>query len=194
MTKTATPVEEARAAIRALSDADVARLMVVANYWWKKRRAMAVTPLPTPRDLMHQAIIDTLEGKRSWNPAVTMVKHLDGAMKSISGHEIERLRTRTSAHAGVRQHAAARPDTVDLPLPVHLVVPIDEVLDASKHWDEAVRMVGDGLHAQILTLKLHDWRAAEIREHLELDKTTYDSALKYIKRKLVAHAARQEDS
>ena len=42
--------------------------------------------------------------------ADTMVKHLDGAMKSISGHEIERLRTRTAAHSAAQQHAAACPN------------------------------------------------------------------------------------
>ncbi len=58
----ATP-QEAREAIKSLGDADYAKLMIIARSFAHKRlKGMVVEPA----DLLHQAIMKTLNGEKRW--------------------------------------------------------------------------------------------------------------------------------
>src|SRR6266404_292217 len=81
-------VEESRTAIVALSTDDYIKLMMIAGYFCKQRR-LRPTQIE-PAELLGEAIVRTLNGDRKWRKeTVTILRHLDRTMESISGHAVE---------------------------------------------------------------------------------------------------------
>ena len=79
-------IAEVEAGLRALTDTDYTKLMLIAASYCRQR--LLTSSVVEPSDLLNQAVLKTLkceEGKR-WSKAVTMMKHLDRAMENISGH------------------------------------------------------------------------------------------------------------
>ncbi|PYN91738.1 MAG: hypothetical protein DMD89_29920 [Candidatus Rokuibacteriota bacterium] len=82
--RAATP-DEVRAALDALGEADLVRLEKFARY--RIRGLGRKAEGRDHDDLLGEAIRDTLDPeKRRWNKDVSFVRHLVGAMRSISSH------------------------------------------------------------------------------------------------------------
>ena len=80
--------EEAHDAIQDLQKSDFAKLMLIACSFARKRRLNAADA--EPEDLLQEAIVKTLDGRRRWSRQVSIVRHLDRVMESDSGHLAER--------------------------------------------------------------------------------------------------------
>src|SRR5690242_2696039 len=79
--------EESRTAISSLSDDDYIKLMVIAAFFCCER-CLRRDQLE-PEELLGEAISRTLEGERKWRKTrVSIVRHLDRCMESISGHVV----------------------------------------------------------------------------------------------------------
>jgi DNA-directed RNA polymerase specialized sigma24 family protein len=76
--------EEVVEALRALTEADHAKLMMIAASFCLSRRFSS--SVLEPGDLLSQAVMKTLQMAKKWSNRVSIVRHLDRAMENISGH------------------------------------------------------------------------------------------------------------
>ena len=74
-------VLEFRKALATMSDADFGRLEKIARIYAAKTRGRM-----SPTDLLNEAVLRTLDGRRNWKRTVALHTHLEGAMKSIASH------------------------------------------------------------------------------------------------------------
>ena len=169
-------LQEARTAIESLRNEDYAKLMLIARYFAKNRLKGT---LVEPGDLLHGAIVKTLDGQRRWNKQVTIVKHLDRVMESDSGHEAEKQAAR-----GLSQLPEENLEPVDQqPSPeVRLLVheELENLLDLFAADENALK---------ILHLKADDFSASEIQRALGIEKREYDTVTRRIRRRLAKHLA-----
>lgn len=162
---------ETRKAIESLSDADFAKLMVIARGFTGARIRGTVTE---PEDLVQDAIAKTLDGRRRWNKSVSIMKHLDRVMESDAGHIAEK-------HAA---HSAQ-------PIPEGTAEPIAKIRDpaasmeALDELEHILRLfTGDETALEVLRLKGDGLSASEIQRELGMDKTQYETVTKRIRRRL----------
>ena len=81
---------EVREAIGSLTDADLARLGSFA--WWRVQAIGKAARGNKREDLLQEAIVRTLDGRRTWNrSAVDFIGHLIGVMRSIASEWAESL-------------------------------------------------------------------------------------------------------
>jgi hypothetical protein len=78
----AVSVLDFKRALEAASDADLARLEKIARILAAKTRGAM-----TPKELLHEAVLRSLEGHRTWKRSVSLVQHLAASMRSIAFHE-----------------------------------------------------------------------------------------------------------
>ena len=74
---------ETRASIEGLSSHDYTRLILIAEFFARRRTQGSIVEA---EDLLHDAVLKTLDGRRRWKRSVSMLKHLDRVMESDSGH------------------------------------------------------------------------------------------------------------
>ena len=155
----ATP-QEVRSAIQNLQDADYSKLMIIAKHFAKYRLKGTVSE---PGDLLHRAIVKTIDGCRRWNRQVSIVKHLDRVMESDSGHEAERT---------ARDFSQRPKDNVESldrqPSPEARLLVRDELKDLLDLF------AGDEIALQLLHLRSDDLSPSEIRLALGMTKVEYD--------------------
>ena len=103
--------DETRAAIAALAPADMARLLAAA-----KTRAggfkLDRVDLGV-RDLVGEAIADTLSGRRRWRRDVPLIEHLIMTMKSIASRRRERRRAAVKAGFRVERRGTMMPGLLE---------------------------------------------------------------------------------
>ena len=75
---------EVEQAIRALTDADFVKLMIIARYFCRIR--CLSSSVMEPEELLSEAVMKTLQMDKKWKKTLKLVKHLDRAMENISGH------------------------------------------------------------------------------------------------------------
>lgn len=170
----ATP-RQARTAIENLSDTDHAKLMLIAKGFLRTRLQ---GNLVSPGDLLHDAILKTLEGQRHWNRQVTIVRHLDRVMESDSGHEAEKRRT----HGQVPSEREAESVTYQ-PRPDHRLIVLDELEDALALFADDQRALG------LLKLKAQGYSPSEIQRELGMEERQYDTTTKRIRRRILGYLA-----
>jgi hypothetical protein len=150
--------KEIRVLLQSLTAAEKTALMKVAAVYARKTRY-------GDRDLIQEAYLRLLDGKRGWPRTVATVPFLCGVMRSIawdwraeSHHEDIDVDSIGSEH-----HAAAAK------------------LDAQK----LIEMFGDDPIAQkILAAMMEGARGEELRQVSELDETEYESKRRKIRRRL----------
>ena len=171
----ATP-QEARDAIDSLHKADHAKLLVIARGFARTRLRNSVI---SPEDLLHDAIVKTLDGRRRWNRRVSVLKHLDRVMESDAGHVVEQQ----LAH-GIGQLPDNRPEPpAQEPSPEARLQARDEFADLVALFSE------DETVLKLLRLKGDGYSASEIQRELGMGRTQYDTATKRIRRRLAKHLA-----
>lgn len=167
----ATP-QEARRAIESLGSADYAKLNLIARSFARSRLQGTVVE---PADLLHDAIMKTLDGRRRWNKSVTIIKHLDRIMESDSGHIVE-------------HRVAYGPE----PLPEGELGPADQLPDpitrlsaVEEQLETLFDLFADDKTAlDLLFLKSQGLSASDIKRKLGIGKTQYETATKRIRRHL----------
>ena len=174
-TRFATP-HEARDAINKLQKADHAKLLAIARGFARIRLRNSVV---APEDLLHDAVVKTLDGRRRWNREVSILKHLDRVMESDAGHLVEQRVARGTGHLPENHSEPAAHD----PDPEGRLQGHDEL-------DDLVALFCDDQTAlDILRLKRDGYSASEIQSELGMGKTQYETATKRIRRRLAKHLA-----
>lgn len=172
--KTIATMDEVRGALENLTPADHVTLRMIG-------RSFARSRMGSPKDgddLLHGAIVKTLEGHRQWNTTIPLVAHLAGTMQSDSGHESARLRRLVSLDTLVGPN---EPLANDVSVRIESAAEVDWLL---------APFAGDALALDILRLTALGHVASEIRTQLGIDKTAYDTAKKRIRRRAAATLTR----
>ena len=170
--------EEAHHAIHDLQKSDSAKLMLIARSFARKRRLNAADA--EPDDLLHEAFTKTLDGRRRWSREVTIVRHLDRVMESDSGHLAERRELDAKRVREYMYETALIPEPVSLEPSPEARVRNRDALD-----NVLTSFAGDEQALQLIRLKGDDLSASEIRCHLGMSKTEYDTVMKRIRRRVV---------
>ena len=163
--------EEARIAIGNLTKAEHAKLALIAIFFARKR--LRSTTIEAA-DLLQDAFIKTLDGTRRWNKSFSIIKHLDRTMESDSGHIVEQ---------------AAKQVIIPLSENISEVIcrESDNAMQSEKLEQALNLFIDDNLAHQILVLKSDGNTAAEIRHKLNIDKRSYETITKRIRRRLVKY-------
>lgn len=178
-------MEEVRAALDALSDANLVRLEKYARY--RIRGLGRKAGGRDYEDLLGEAARDTLDPeKRKWNKRVGFAQHLIGAMRSISSHwaeqfdagepllESEVLRTTEEGEVVTPLGTLGS----DEPDSERIVVAKEEV----ERIEKAV--ADDRILADILRAMRADTSPNMIREMLGLSVSEYETAMKRLRRRV----------
>lgn len=180
--RAATPAE-IRAALEALSEADHVRLEKYARYRIRGLGRMAGGR--DHEDLLGEAVADTLDPtKRRWNKDVRFVRHLIGAMRSISSHWREQF---DPDEPRLESELVRVGEEGDLLSPLDLVgseePAADRILEAKRQLEDIEKAVADDkIVCDILGGMRAEMSASEIREALGLTVVEYETAIKRFRR------------
>lgn len=169
-------VHEIREQLRLLSAEDFARLLLGA-------RAYAKGSSFTAHDILDQAVLASLSGDRRRRRDLELLSFLFGAMKSIAFNERKKAKS----------NALDKASEMDVDI-VDMAVHYDDALalmisaeDARARIELLADYVKDNENAGfVLEGWLDDMSPAEVREATGMTATQYDSARKYLNRRLNA--------
>ena len=171
------PLEEVEKAIRALTDTEHAKLMLIAKGFCKSRRLAA--GVMEPEELVSEAFVKTLQMEKKWNKRVSMIKHLDRAMENISGHVVKkRLRIISFADEPPSDLIPANSERLENAADNHLIEKeeVEALLTAVFGTDTEA--------AKIFVLRAEGFEAADIQANLYLIGPQYETIAKRIRRKI----------
>jgi DNA-directed RNA polymerase specialized sigma24 family protein len=170
-------IAEAEKAIAKLSSPDLQKLMLIAHHFCRRRGLTSSTL--EPEELLSEAIVCTLNGQKQWRKGIPILKHLDRAMENISGHTLARAHRETPPvdREGnillIEEVAVAETSVVE-------EVQVNETYLSVKSAFE-----DDPQAWEVVTLKIKETPAAEIRKMLNLSHCEYETLAKRIRRTMV---------
>ena len=130
-------------------------------------------------DLLQEALVATLEGKRVWKEGVSLYQHLIGALRSISS----RLRERKFEEY-LESEIATPGDERPLDFEVTTMNP-QRILEARERLAEVMRLFEDDPHAvRVLKRLAAGFTASEIQSELRVSQREYGAIAKRIRRRL----------
>jgi hypothetical protein len=175
-------------AIQALTDTDHQKLMVIAKSW--QRRRYGSFHGIRPEDILSEAIAKTLEGDRKWRkPKVSLVKHLDRVMESISGHIIEARKVQSKATKILHSDIERANYEQDLTSSVERQVIARQELEIIQGL-----FASDEVALNVLRGRAEGKTASEIRADLRLAERDYETVTKRILRVFVRYAKNLEEN
>lgn len=168
---------EVEAGLAALTEADQAKLVMIATSFCKQR---CLAPgVIEPKELVSEAVLKTLqceEGKR-WNKKVSLVKHLDRAMENISGH-LAGQRTKIVPFTDGLQPDESEFCTAN---------PEDALIEAESLSSMLRDVFGDDLQArEIFAMRMDGHPPLEIQGKLNLTPKQYETINRRILRIIAA--------
>lgn len=177
----ATP-SDIESAIRSLSKADLNRLSVYARWLIAHSFTSSRREFQAPDELINEAVLRTLLGKRKWVTTQPLTEHLMGVMKSCVFHAANSARARTellnkkdTAEEGTQEYLSEGPE--------------DAVLAAEADTACAAMLTEISGHFSSdndATVVLEGWRAgfsgSDIMELNNLTRNNFESAAKRIRR------------
>lgn len=179
--------DEVLAALDALGEADLVRIEKYARY---RIRGLGRTAGGRDHDdLFGEAVRDTLDPtKRRWNKDVSFVRHLIGAVRSISSHWREQFDRDEPLLESELVHTTEEGELLS---PLDLVgsgAPgAERVLEAKEEVERIEKAVADDeVVSDILDGMRAEMSPSEIREALALSPTEYDTAMKRFRRRVRA--------
>ncbi len=165
--------EEVVAAIRALSDLDHQKLVLIARFWHQQRRGLSQLGVE-PDELLSEAFERTLDGRRRWRKArVTLIRHLDATMRSVSGQMLAAAKSEREGRAAVHDRQPGVPTLEAQVLARDEITAIDKFFSDDPSALSVLRSRADGKNAE------------EIRSELGLTKTEYATICRRIVRKFI---------
>ena len=165
--------QEARTAIEHLQNTDYTKLMLIARSFAIRLRGTVANP----EDLVHEAIVKTLDGRQRWKRSVSILKHLDRVMESDSGHMAEKQ----AAHGTSQLLAGQAESAAQFPDPETRLTALDELDELLALFTE------DKAVLELLHLKGGGLSASKIQRELGMGTTQYDTVTKRIRRRLAKH-------
>jgi hypothetical protein len=183
--------EEATEAILALTPTDHKKLIIIARLHWKQRNLRDVM---RPEELLNEAIVRTIapaQRTRRWRKAVvSLLKHLDRTMESISGHAMGDAVVETEA---LDKLLADEVDSETLaPRRFHRAIAEDKLI-AREQLAELDRSFVDAPRAlALLRLRAEGFTESEIMTRLGMNRQAYDAARKKAEREVAKYALRSE--
>ena len=160
-------VEEARGAIQGLQPADHVKLMIIAKFFAGLRIVGSVIE---PEDLLHDAIVKTIDGTRRWNKKVSIIRHLDRVMESDSGHAAKKAQRTESLEAGDVEPKAQTPSIYSQLIAKEQLEAVLPLLEGDKKALDILRLKGDG------------FTASEVRSKLGMSEKEYNTVSRRIRR------------
>ena len=163
-------------AVRHLTRADHVKLMIIARYFFRKRLQSSTIEA---EDLLQEALIKTIDGRRQWNKNVCIIKHLDRVMESDSGHLLEHdiafkkepipeeKSDEPNLFSDHRNNTEARLD----------------ILSILRQFKD------DKIARELLDLQAQGFEASDIQEKMEINKSKYETTTKRIRRRLLKFIA-----
>ena len=178
---------EVRAAIEALTEADLLRLEGYAA--WRIQGLGRKASGRTHEDLLNDAIHATLEGVRNWNKeSVNFVVFLVGTMRSISSNWGNRFK----AAEPVLESELLAGDAADGPGVLDYVADdaptAEELMIARQHRDAIDSLFASDPLVHLILCELQEGaRLKEIREKYELSAAEFEAALKRLRRRIAQY-------
>jgi hypothetical protein len=177
--------EESRAAVESLSDEDYLKLMVIARSFCRRRRLGA--DQCEPGELLNEAVSRTLAHDRRWPKGViSIVRHLDRAMESISGHAVAHAKVKTNAIAQLAAEDVGRHP--DEPHRFTRATAEERLIYAEHLGEIETAFAGAPTALAVLMLRAKGYSEPEIKVRLGITSKQYESARKKIEREFVKHA------
>lgn len=152
--------------------------------------ALAARQIRDHDDLLAEALRKTLDGDRRWNKDVTFSAHLLGAIWSLSSHWAETFANEQRAgRAQISDRRDARTELAGV---------VDEVAERNAAAQETLEQVralfaDDALASNIVAGWEDGLDPVEIRELLGVDKTTFDSKVRAIRRELIRAGLKRDN-
>jgi len=181
--------KEAEAAIQALTDDGMMKLMIVARYHWKRRK---LRDSLSPEELLGESITRTLVGNRRWRRArISLLQHLDRSMESISGHAVGDVVAENEAIEQIRADEV-NPKTSEAR---RFQRPIaEERLLARAELAEVEALFVDAPDAfAVLRLRAEGYTESEIMRLRGMNKRGYESARKKAEREITKYIFRSKE-
>lgn len=172
-------LEEVERAICGLTDADHAKLMLIAHSFCK-RRSLGYSEMQ-PEELLSEAILSTCQLHKKWNKAITIVRHLDRAMENISGHLVR-------ARQEERVKIISFPDGLRPPEEGSQAYQSHEEAAAAAK-EQALSMIqavfgDDDLARKVFLMRVEETEISEILLKLNLAEAQYETITRRIRRRI----------
>ena len=173
-------LSETRNKINQLSKIDYVKLMQIASYFTSTRLLKTII---SPEDLFHEAVLRTLNGKRRWRKTVSIIRHLERVMESISSHEVKKLTMQNTI------------SSIDMNCNTFSIVDNNEYSDTVNEEIDKILMLfkDDKIAVNIISFKADGFSASEIRSKLGIEKLEYESCLKRIRRRIIKYTRKKEE-
>lgn len=172
------PANEIKDLLRALTDAEWMKLRLIARCHCNWRGLGRWTE---PDDLLQEALLRTLDGSRNCPSDITVIKFLDGVMRSLADGEWEKHSRRPVlvAIVGHGGEPGIAPDPAD-------VRPDSEKsLLYTQARQRLIDLFKNDAEAQIIVEGMMDGMdGQELRDLTELDPIAYDSKRRLIRRRI----------
>jgi DNA-directed RNA polymerase specialized sigma24 family protein len=180
--KTAT-AEEVSSAISALTTTQLLRLREHARF---RTLLCGTNASLTPEDLLQEAVMRTLNGKRHWNKAISLETHLVGTMRSICSHSLQRLNSdKPVPKVKSTPVMLEGSDALDY-LPSHAPDAVRQ-LAAKETLERVYEMFRDDPQVVLVLAALRDGWSSTDRDHHGLSELEFQAALKRMRRALRAN-------
>jgi cellulose synthase operon protein C len=170
-------------AITSLSASDLLRLQSYARVrmmlllWLNKAKGRDA------QDLLQEAILATLDGRRTWRAGVSLQQHLAGAMRSISngwGQEVTELRPQQEPSPDF-----AGPNASEAPPFLAITLDPERVLRAKQRLEEIHSIFPeDPIALQVVDLRGQGYTSREIQIELGMSPRQFNAASRRVRRTL----------
>lgn len=164
---------EVEKALKNLTDVEHKKLMIIAKWYWKSRNLRV--RCGGAEDLLQEAVLSTLRSDKPkrWRRGVSIIKHLDQAMRNISGHWVRKGCNETE---GIKK--LYKKETEENPIAAQL---------AAKETLEVIRNIfkDDERAFQVLECRSKGMVESETCQELGISHTEYETICRRIRRKLL---------
>ncbi len=164
---------EVKKALNNLTDVEYKKLMIIANSYWNSRNLQA--RYGGAEDLLQEALLSTLRSDKPkrWRRGVSIIKHLDQAMRNISGHWVRKGCNETEGIKKLYKQEREENSIVEQ-------LAAKEALEITKDL-----LSGDEIAFQVLECRLKGMVESEVCQELGISHTEYETTCKRIRRKLL---------
>jgi DNA-directed RNA polymerase specialized sigma24 family protein len=178
---------EVREAIGSLTDAELTRLGRYA--WWRVQAIGKGARGNKHEDLLQEAIVRTLDGRRTWNrSAVDFIGHLIGVIRSIASEWAESLEAERHEEPLLETELVRNPDGTDVN-PFQSVVSPAPGFEKTFEAQDSVSFIREFFRDDPEVLEIMEGLAAELKgpeicEILGISRTAYETVMRRLRRSL----------
>jgi hypothetical protein len=178
---------EVEQALGTLTDADYAKLMLIAASFCKGRKFS--NSVLEPQELLSEAVQKTLLLEKRWSKRVSILRHLDRAMENISGHL-----------AGHRSKVFPLQDGLtledDVPSEKYSPHSQESLTETQQTVQDLLKSVfgDDEESAEVFVRRTEGFDVAEILAIKKIDQQQYETIARRIRRKIAIFLNNQKNA